>query len=123
MTTDSFGNVLFCDALTNTIRKYWISSKTITTIAGGGALNGFASGDKEGYGYLSLIMAPIDIVLDEYDNVYFTDGNQFVINVVFNNRKSGVLIILQILSASLLETDTATKMVIFPKLNSTVCHL
>jgi hypothetical protein len=112
MTIDSLGNVLFCDALTNTIRKYWVNSKNITTIAGGGKINGFGQGDKEGYAYLSLIMAPIDITVDEYDNIYFTDGNQFVF-LTFLHRKSGGLTTVLASFVNLQVTVTVTKTVIF----------
>ena len=77
---DSFGNLYIADTINHCVRKVDSVTGTISTVAGTGAVGGFA-GD-EGAATQALLNTPTDVAVDPSDNLYIADKNNHCIRKV-----------------------------------------
>jgi sugar lactone lactonase YvrE len=83
---DKFGNVYIADSFNNRIRKVSSTTNIITTIAGNGSI-GFNLNNTQAKS--TGLNNPYGIVLDKYENIYFTDFNNHRICMI--SQLTGIL--------------------------------
>ena len=76
---DSHGNVLICDCFNNKIRRIDTITGIINTIAGTGIAG---DGGDGGSPLLADLNQPVDITVDNYNNIYFVDWNNNRIRMI-----------------------------------------
>ncbi len=71
LSIDASGKIYICDQGNNLIRM--ISGATVSTLAGGGAVGGVASGSGNGIGVAATFNSPNDLVADGSGNIFVAD--------------------------------------------------
>ena len=73
---DSLGaNIYIADTQNNLVRSINIVTRTVITIAGGGAPGGFSSGYSDGLGSAAMFWSPVSVADDNWGNIFIADYN------------------------------------------------